>query len=182
LTPSRALRLRIIVMTVLGTAGAGALLAALLSIPDVYELFLDRFTLVKYYDAGETGRFGNQLNSIPILLQRPLGFGPTYFRQIFRMDPHNVYLNAFSSYGWLGGISYFLLIISTIIVGLKAVFTRTPWQHLSVVVFCPLLTTMLQGIQIDTDHWRHFYWLTGMMWGLYAATAAWRPSPQQPPP
>jgi O-antigen ligase len=98
------------------------------------------------------------------------------------MDPHNVYLNAFSSYGWLGGVSYFLLIISTIIVGLKAVFTRTPWQHLSIVIFCPMLTTMLQGVQIDTDHWRHFYWLTGMMWGLYAATAAWRPRPLQAPP
>jgi hypothetical protein len=180
LTSSTALRSRIIVISIMGLIAAVGLLAILLSIPEVKTLFLDRFTLIKYYDAGETGRFGNQINSIPILLQRPLGFGPTYFRQIFRMDPHNVYLNAFSSYGWLGGISYFLLVISSIIVGLKAVFSRTPWQHLSIVVFCPMFTTMLQGVQIDTDHWRHFYWLVGMMWGLYAASAAWRPPLRAP--
>ena len=35
--------------------------------------------------------------------------GPLHFQKIFGQDPHNVYINAFASYGWLGGISYFLL-------------------------------------------------------------------------
>ena len=170
LTPSVSMRSRIIVFTILGVATIAILLALLLSVAEVRQLFLDRFTLVKQYDSGEKGRFGNQLNSIPMLLERPLGFGPTYFRIVLGQDPHNVFINAFSSYGWLGGISYLLLIISTIMIGFKTVLMRTPWQNWAIVVFCPLLTTIFQGVQIDTDHWRHFYWMLGMMWGLFAAS------------
>ncbi len=173
LTPSNKMRSRIILFTIFGVVSIAVMLVLLLSIEQVRNLFLDRFTLVKNYDAGETGRFGNQLNSIPMLLERPLGFGPFQFTYIFNLDPHNVYINAFSSYGWLGGISYIVMIISTIIIGFKSVITRTPWQNAAIVVFCPLVSTIFQGIQIDTDHWRHFYWLLGLTWGLYAASLSY---------
>jgi hypothetical protein len=32
-------------------------------------------------------------------------------------------------------------------------------------------------VQIDTDHWRHFYWMLGMMWGLFAASSAYAQKP-----
>ena len=169
-TPAPQTRRRILLITVSGAIGLAVLLAILLSVEDIRDLFLDRFTLVKDYDAGEKGRFGNQLNSIPLLLELPLGFGPLQFPKFFGMDPHNVYINAFASYGWLGGISYFMLIISTIIIGFKTVLMRTPWQNWAIVVFCPLVATMIQGVQIDTDHWRHFFWMLGMLWGLFAAS------------
>ena len=177
LTPSAGTRSRIVMITVCGVAGLAVLLALLLSVEGIRELFLDRFTLVKQYDSGEKGRFGNQLNSIPLLLERPLGFGPVHFYKIFGMDPHNVYINAFASYGWLGGISYILLIVSTIAIGFKTVLMRTPWQNWAIVVFCPLVATIFQGVQIDTDHWRHFYWMLGMMWGLFAASVAYAQKP-----
>ena len=170
LTPAMQTRRRIVLITVSGAIGLAVLLAILLSVEGIRDLFMDRFTLVKDYDSGEKERFGNQLNSIPILLELPLGFGPFQFPKIYGMAPHNVYINAFASYGWLGGISYFLLMISTIIIGFKTVLMRTPWQNWAIVVFCPLVATMFQGVQIDTDHWRHFYWMLGMMWGLFAAS------------
>ena len=173
LTPAMHTRSRIILITLSGAIGLAVLLTMLLSVEGIRELFLDRFTLVKDYDSGEKGRFGNQLNSIPLLLEQPLGFGPLYFHKIFGQDPHNVYINAFASYGWLGGISYFLLMISTIMIGFKTVLMRTPWQNWAIVVFCPLVATIFQGVQIDTDHWRHFYWMLGMMWGLFAASTAY---------
>ncbi len=176
LMPSRPLRTRIVLMSILGLALVVGLLGLLLTIPEVGSLFADRATLVKDYDAGERGRFGIQLNSIPYLLERPLGFGPTLYRKLFSQDPHNVYLNAFASYGWLGGISYLLLVLSTLIVGARTILIRTPWQHVSIVIFCALTATIFQGIQIDTDHWRHFYWMLGLMWGLYAASAAYVPA------
>lgn len=181
LTPSAGIRSRIILLSISGIAVFALLLMYLLTIEEVRNLFLDRLTLVKSYDQGERGRFGIQMNSIQYLLERPLGFGPTLFRQIFGQDPHNVYLNAFASYGWLGGISYLLLTVSTIIIGFKAVLTRSPWQNASIVVFCPMFTTILQGIQIDTDHWRHFYWMLGLIWGLYAASAIYRPQTHDRP-
>ncbi len=173
LTPSQQLRSRIIILTVAGAVLLVALLAALLSIPEVSAAFADRATLAKDYDSGEFGRFGNQLNSIHMLLELPFGFGPLQFGKIFGLDPHNVYLNAFSSYGWLGGIAYMLMIISTVIVGFKGLMIRTPWQGQSIALFCTFFATALQGVQIDTDHWRHFYWMLGLTWGLYAASAAY---------
>jgi O-Antigen ligase len=176
LAPSNAMRSRIIFFTVLGLVVVAVLMAILLSIEQVRNLFLDRFTLVKSYDAGETGRFGNQLNSIRLLMDRPLGFGPFQFRNIFGIDPHNVYINSFGSYGWLGGISYLVMIVTTLFVGLRSLVMRTPWQNFAIVVYCPMVTTIFQGVQIDTDHWRHFYWLLGLTWGLFAAGLAYRAS------
>ncbi|HQY73356.1 MAG TPA: O-antigen ligase family protein [Aestuariivirga sp.] len=180
LTPAVGTRTRIILITLFGIVGLAVLLAMLLSVEGIRDLFLDRFTFAKDYDSGEKGRFGNQLNSIPLLLEQPLGFGPLYFHKIFGQDPHNVYINAFASYGWLGGISYLLLMLSTITIGFKTVLMRTPWQNWAIVVFCPLLATIFQGVQIDTDHWRHFYWMLGMMWGLFAASIAYVQKPTGP--
>ncbi|HUQ36085.1 MAG TPA: O-antigen ligase family protein [Aestuariivirga sp.] len=179
LAPVPQTRRRILLITLSGAIGLVVLLAILLSVEGVRDLFLDRFTLIKDYDAGERGRFGNQLNSIPRLLELPLGLGPFQFARIYGMAPHNVYINAFASYGWLGGISYFLLMISTIIIGFKTVLMRTPWQNWAIVVFCPLVATMFQGVQIDTDHWRHFYWMLGMTWGLFAASMQHRNAGQE---
>jgi hypothetical protein len=173
LTPSAQLRSRIVLLSILGVAAVIVLVMFLLSIESVRNLFLDRLTLTKSYDTGEHGRFGIQANSIQYLLQAPFGFGPTLFRKIFGQDPHNVFLNAFASYGWLGGLVYLVMTTSTIVVGFRTVLMRTPWQNISIVVFFPLLTTILQGVQIDTDHWRHFYWMLGLMWGLFAASSAY---------
>jgi O-Antigen ligase len=168
LAHSTAMRSRIIFYSVVILAVFAVMFILLMSIEQVRNLFLDRFALIKSYDSGETGRFGNQLNSIPMLLQLPFGFGPFRYHAVFDLDPHNVYINAFASYGWLGGVSYIVLIVLTLIVGFWSVTMRTPWQFCAIVSFCPLVTTIFQGVQIDTDHWRHFYWLLGLTWGLFA--------------
>ncbi len=173
LTPSAGLRGRIIFLSIAGMAALATLIICLLSIESVRDLFLDRLTFAKDYDSGERGRFGVQANSIPYLLELPLGFGPGQFGKYLGQDPHNVFLNAFASYGWLGGISYLVLIVSTVVAGFKTMLMRTPWQSFAIVVFCPVFATILQGVQIDTDHWRHFYWLLGVMWGLFAASTAY---------
>jgi hypothetical protein len=166
---SQVQRKRIVLFCIIGAIICAILITLLLSIEQISNLFYNRFTLVKEYDAGETGRFGNQLNSIPKLLQLPLGYGPLEFGKYYSYDPHNVYVNAFSSYGWLGGITYPILILTTLLVGIKSIAMRTPWQNYAIVVFCPMVSTIFQGVQIDTDHWRHFYWLMGLNWGMFAA-------------
>ncbi|MDE2447131.1 MAG: hypothetical protein KGO94_13230, partial [Alphaproteobacteria bacterium] len=153
----------------------------ILSSPEMQSIFLDRFTLVKNYDSGERGRFGNQLNSIPMLLQLPLGFGPLQFGHIFREAPHNTFLNAFASYGWLGGISYIALVGCNLYIGLWTLFTRSPFRNAAILVFACLAQVTFQGVQIDTEHWRHFYWMLGMMWGLFAATVTYVNTPEQEP-
>ncbi len=169
-TPSWSLRSRIIIHTIFSMIIAVALLAFLLSLPSVRSMLHERLALLQPYDSGETGRFANQLHSIPLLIASPLGFGPYQFARIFGEDPHNVYINAFAAYGWLGGFSYLLLVIATVYAGIRAVLTDTPWRHHAIAFFAPLFMIMLQGIQIDTDHWRHFYLLLGVTWGLFAAS------------
>ena len=172
LAPSRELRNRVIIGSIGGVILLVVLLAVVMSIPQVQRIFELRASFSQSYDVGETGRFGNQLNSLPYILTLPYGMYPRYFHTIFGEDPHNVYLNAFASYGWLGGFSFLTITAMTVWVGWRACLRRTPWQHHAIAVYCPLFTTLAQGIQIDIDHWRHFYLLLGCMWGLFAVTLA----------
>jgi hypothetical protein len=177
LAPSNVLRIRITLAGILGILIFAVMLSILLSIPEARDTFLDRFTLVKSYDAGETGRFGNQLNSIPILMTKPLGLGPYQFAAIYGLAPHNTFLNSFSSAGWLGGISFISFVICSYIVGFKAAFTRSPFQPYSIAAISCFLAVTLQSIQIDTEHWRHLYWMVGMVWGLYSASIIYKHRP-----
>jgi len=161
-------RRRIIVMTVASIAFVAAALLVALSFQSVSEMFETRASLEQSYDLGEQGRFGNQLASIPMLIERPNGFGPLRFRNFFPEDPHDVYVNAFASYGWLGGFSYLALILFTVAIGWRVVRTDFPLRGHAIVIWSTLFVQILQGFQIDTDHWRHFWLMLGLMWGLYA--------------
>ena len=169
LTQSSALRSRLILLSFVGVIFFGLILIVLLSVPSIESVFLDRFVLVKQYDAGETGRFGNQLNSIPMLFLMPFGFGPYQFQEIFGAAPHNTFLNAFASAGWMGGVSYLLLFLTNVIIGLKLIFSRSKFQMFAITIYSTLIVMTLQGLQIDNEHWRHLYWLMGMGWGLFVA-------------
>ncbi len=171
---SNLLRLRIIGSGVLGLCLAGTLIAVLLAIPSVSEIFMARAELVQDYDAGATGRFGAQLRSLTEILEHPLGFGPYGFSMRFGQDAHNVYLNGFSSYGWLGGFAYLAFVVSTWLVGSRCALITSPWQNFQIAAFATYFGVSLEGIVIDTDHWRHYFLLAGIVWGLSAATLDYR--------
>ncbi|TCR65414.1 O-antigen ligase family protein [Bosea sp. BK604] len=164
--PNAPRRARIVVLTLSALVLVVAALLIALSFENIRSIFEVRASLDQSYDQGVTGRFGSQLRSIPLLLEAPNGFGPLRFRWYFPEDPHNVYVNAFASYGWLGGLSYLALIAITCYAGWKLVFTRSPWQNHAIALWSVLFVTILQGVQIDTDHWRHFYLMFGLIWGL----------------
>lgn len=164
--PNAASRARVVFLTLVAFVAMLAALAVTLSFDDIREVFEARASLVQTYDQGVTGRFGNQLRSIPMLLDTPNGLGPLRFRWHFFEDPHNVYINAFASYGWLGGAAWLGLMAATCYVGWRVVFRRSATQHHVIVLWSVLFVTILQGLQIDTDHWRHLYLMLGLIWGL----------------
>ncbi len=166
--PSASRRARIVMLTLVAFVLLAVALLIALSFEEIRSVFEVRASLSQTYDVGETGRFGNQLRSIPLLLDLPNGFGPLRFRFHFVEDPHNVYINAFASYGWLGGFAWIALMGATCYVGWRLTFQRTPWQTHAVALWSILFVTIVQGIQIDTDHWRHVYLLLGLIWGLAA--------------
>jgi hypothetical protein len=170
-TRSAALRQRIVAVSIVGLIGVLILLTIALSIPAVRDVFDVRASLSQDYDLGETGRFGDQLRSLPMLLDRPFGFGPLQFRNHFHgEDPHDVYLNAFASYGWIGGLSFAAFTAAMVYLGWRLAFQRTPLQTDAIAVWSCLFVQILQGFQIDTDHWRHLFLLIGALFGLVAAS------------
>lgn len=163
---------------ILFTAFAFAALAALiffiiLSQDNVRQFFLMRIGAHEY-DEGPTGRFGNQAHALPMLLDLPWGFGPLRFRDYFGIEPHNSYIGAFANDGWLGGLTWIVIVILTSFIGFRLMFQRSPVQRLAQIVWPTLLVGLLQGFQIDIDHWRQIYLLFGMIWGFEAARLRYR--------
>ncbi|MBN8535396.1 MAG: hypothetical protein J0L51_15060 [Rhizobiales bacterium] len=168
-----AMRARLGLFVILGLAVAAMGFAAILSVDSIYELFADRFVLQKDYDSGPAGRFGSQLRSIPDLLTLPLGHGPNRFSHFYPENPHNTYIMAFSSYGWLGGLAFLGFILTTLIISIKTLFLRTPFQPYVLVIFSALIPHLVQNFQIDTDRWRHLFMIYGLSWGLAAISRRW---------
>ena len=166
---SARLRRRVVTTSITGAALVAAMLALALAVPSIREVAMERATLVEDYDGGEQGRFGNQLRSIPMLLERPLGFGPFRFAHYFPADPHEVFLSAFASFGWAGGIAFAVFVALTLYVGFVFAFRRARVQTEFIGVFAAMLPQLLQGVQIDTMHWRHLFALIGCLFGLAAA-------------
>ncbi len=167
------LRRRIVVMTLLAAGIAALVLLVLLALPHTRDFFLQRAALEQDYDEGVTGRFGNQIRSIPMLLDRINGFGPLRFRLIFGLEPHNSYVNAFASYGWLGGFAFVLLVIVTTMIGFRIAWRPSPYRRVAQVFWPSLMVFLLQGFQIDIDHWRHVFLMLGAVWGIETARQRW---------
>ena len=167
------IRRRIVAMTLLACLLALVGVVLLLSIDSIREFFLQRAAVEQDYDQGATGRFGNQWRSLPMLLDHINGFGPLRFRLIFDLDPHNSYINSFASYGWLGGCAFFLLVGLTMFVGFRLAFAVSPFARIAHVFWPALFVFLMQGFQIDIDHWRHVYLMLGAVWGIEAARLRW---------
>ncbi len=165
---TRAMRRRIVTAGCLAMVLGVLALVAALSIPSVRTFFLERAVVAQEYDEGVTGRFGNQLRSIPLLLDRPLGFGPLRYRLRFDLDPHNSYIGAFANDGWIGGFAWIAIALTTGFVGFRLMLRRSPVRRLAQVVWPALFALLVQGFQIDIDHWRQVYLCFGAVWGMEA--------------
>lgn len=157
-----------LLLVLAGVAG-GVVVAA---DPTLSATVVGRAKVEQDYDGGVTGRFGNQKRSLPMLLERPLGFGPHRFAFYFDLDPHDSYIGAFSSTGWLGGLTFLLLVVLTSLVGIRLSIMRSPFMRHAQVVTPVLVSAFLQALQIDIDHWRFIYFMIGAVWGMEAARLA----------
>lgn len=162
-------KVRIMIMSLVGLVMLGVALAGLLSIPAVSSLFEQR-AAGQAYDQGETGRFGRQGYAFDLALEHPWGIGPKEFRNLkIAEDPHNVYAAVLHVYGWGGGFFYYMLAILTLWRGFSALARPSPYR----LIMIPLISTfaMLAGESaiIDTDHWRHYFLIAGMIWGISTA-------------
>jgi hypothetical protein len=171
---SPAQRMRIVVLAAVAVAMAAVAVAVILSLDSVSALFKERASFDQSYDTGRFGRFGRHALGFAMALDLPLGIGPLQFSKFFPEDTHNSFLNAFMSGGWIGGVTYPALVFTTVALALRNVFVATPWQRPYLALFAAFMGTVAESAIIDTDHWRHYFLMLGMVWGITAATREWR--------
>ncbi len=168
--PTPQSRMRIFFLAALGGAILAATIVVLLSFDSIGAMFRERAHLLNSYDVGDGGRFRLQELGLDALFEFPNGLGPFEFARLHGLQQHNVYLQAFIVYGWIGGMTYILLLLSTLWVGFRTALIRTPWQPYLITALATFVGEVAEGFVIDTDHWRHFFLLLGVIWGLFAAT------------
>lgn len=163
-------KVRMLILMILGVGSLIVMLAGLLSIPEVNELFRERASLTQSYDTGETGRFGRQAYALDLALKNPWGLGPLQFRNLRIIEePHNTYLTVVHSYGWGGGLLFFALTIITFWRALTALGMNSPNRLLIIPLFATYVPLALQAALIDADHWRHYFLVMGLIWGVTAS-------------
>ncbi|MEO5808148.1 O-antigen ligase family protein [Devosia sp.] len=162
-------KVRIMILSLVGIAGLAIAMGGLLSIPAVGKLFETR-AASQEYDSGETGRFGRQGYAFDLALDHPWGIGPGEFHNMRIIEePHDTYVSTIHVYGWGGGAMYYMFAALTLWKGFSSLTRPSPFRPLMI----PLISTfaMLAGEAaiIDIDHWRHYYLLAGLIWGVSAA-------------
>jgi O-antigen ligase len=154
----------------LGAIVALGIVAAALSIPSVAELMDMRASVEQPYDVGPGGRLGGQQAALGLIIIHPLGLGALEFaRAYYGQDVHQVYLSMFLNAGWIGGTLYIAVVLLTIGLGLRQIVRDRGGDGLGAVLTAAFIGVALEGVVVDTDHWRHFYLIMAMIWGMALA-------------
>jgi len=161
-------RLRVVIMSIAAVALLAVALLIVLQIPSIGELFTTRAKLVQDYDGARVGRFARYGIGFMLATENPFGIGPLVFGQIYGEDTHNIWLKALMDYGWLGFASWLTMIVWTVAAGFRILLRDRPWQPYLLSAYVVFIGHIALGSVIDTDHWRHFYLLLGLIWGAIA--------------
>lgn len=163
-----AFRLKILALSIAAILLLALALVIALQFDKVADLFTTRARLVQDYDGARLGRFERHKIGFLLAMERPLGLGPMELGRMYGEDEHNIWLKSLTTYGWLGFVAYVTLIIWTLAAGFRYLLRERPWQPYLMIGWVVILGHCLIGNVIDTDHWRHFYLLLGVVWGCIA--------------
>jgi O-antigen ligase len=163
-----AFRLKILLLALAGVVIMVCAVIIALQFQQVADLFSNRTQLVQSYDGGHLGRFERHRIGFLMSLEKPFGIGPMVFATMFPEAEHNIWLKMLTSYGWLGFICYVALSIWTMASGFRNLLRNRPWQPYLMIAWIVFVGHVGIGNVIDTDHWRHYYMLLGVIWGCRA--------------
>jgi hypothetical protein len=167
---------RIILFVLAGAAFAIVTFTLLSSLDVVHHMFVERSQLQSYdISADNRSRLNLEEDSFREMFNHPLGMGPWGFAHATNWVSHEVYVGTFLNHGWIGGFAFLTLITLTLSVGLRSIWISTPWQPFLIATYVSFIAMTFEGVWGDIDHWRHFYVLLGLVWGLAAAShkASW---------
>jgi hypothetical protein len=164
------MRRRIVLVSIAALIGLAVFVVALISVPAVHDMFLERAKAIQPYDIGPGGRFWEQRLALGVILENPNGLGPFEFFRLYGTQQHDVYMQAFLVYGWIGGAAYIALVMVTLGIGFRSSLVPAPWQTYLIAAYATFVGEAFEGFIVDTDHWRHFFLIFGLVWGLTAAS------------
>jgi hypothetical protein len=169
-------RNRIITFVAAGVVAA-VVIFMLISSSDVAKHMFEERSQLQSYDinADNRSRLNLEEDSLREVFNHPLGMGPWGFAHATNWVSHETFLGTMLNHGWVGGIAYVTLIALTLTVGFRSLWLRTPWQTFLIATYASFVAMVMEGLWGDTDHWRHFYMILGLVWGLAAAShrASW---------
>ena len=161
----------------LGVVALAAFIAALLSIDQVAELFEERASLDQSYDVGHRAasaatssaccwRSTIRSASGRCSSSRYLPRGPA------QLLPQRLHVGRLARRLQLSGPG-------RDDAGVRAALRvrRTPWRRPISRSTPPSSALAAESVIIDTDHWRHYFLLLGVLWGLMAASRAYLRAP-----
>ena len=170
-SPSNRFRVRLVALAIAALAVLILALVVAIQNETVRDMLIERARLQQDYDSARLGRFARHWIGFMMATEKPFGIGPLMFGRIFGEDTHNIWLKALFDYSWLGFASYVVLLVWTLAGGLRIMFRDRPWQPFLMCAWVVFVGHALIGNVIDTDHWRHFYLLVGIIWGCIALEA-----------
>jgi O-antigen ligase len=117
-------------------------------------------------------RFETHRQALETAMERPLGIGPGQSEVTFRISTHNMYLRILTETGVLGFVTFYGFVILSLARASKHALTLAgeSGRDLFAVVSVCLLAILVNGLVIDTIHWRHFWFLLGLAWWVPAKT------------
>lgn len=168
--PGTGQRMRIILLSAAGILVVVGTVLVAMQFDSVANLLSQRASLTQSYDVGPDGRFGGQVKALHLILENPLGIGAQVFSPVHHHEEvHNVFLSIVLNAGWIGGGAYWIVVGLTLALGFRHCLQATPWRPYFIIAYAAFVATALEGWIIDHDHWRSFYTLMALVWGLMAA-------------
>ncbi|MFD0987322.1 O-antigen ligase family protein [Methyloligella solikamskensis] len=165
--PTNRQRVKLFLVLLMAAIVAIGVVAAVQMAPNYAELFGERTSFEQSYDIGPEGRFAGHVRAMGLIVENPLGLGALEYARIWRLgDVHEVYLSMFLNTGWIGGLLYLGLVIATLALAIRRVIYDRGGDGLSAVALGAFVALVLEGFVIDTDHWRHFFVIMALIWGM----------------
>jgi len=159
-------RLKLILSNMLLVLAAVSLLGLAVANTSLADRFFQRAVVSQEYDLKEGGRFYTQKAALNKIGVTPLGIGPGRSPKELGIAPHNIYLLLLMETGWIGGLAFALFLLLSFYRSPALFRWKSPLRSDFSIVFACLAGLLVQSLFIDSIHWRHFWLLLAMHWGL----------------
>lgn len=138
-----------------------------------YGQFLSERTQLESYDQDRFKVHEILLNK---MVHATFGIGPgqtnPYLYEHYDFEgsnaAHNTYLRVGFENGVFGLLVYIYLLAVTLVVAYKSSRAKDGLANVSLVVLCSYVATLISALTVDTLHWRHFWIIIALVWGIAA--------------